>query len=140
MRNCCGKTNLSKGMMEGDSNTTYFHLPTIIHRKNNQINHLKLSNGSWSCELGTIGDDFVQYFSNLFLSSNPIYPKNLDDLIICTITEDDNELLCSILNSEEIRLVVFMMNSFKSPTPYGFSHLFSINYWYIVNLVVIDVL
>lgn len=59
---------------EGDSNTRYFHLTTIIHRKSNAINRVQLSDTYWATKHEEIGDAFVQYYTNLFTTSSPHFP------------------------------------------------------------------
>lgn len=111
-------------MLEGDYNTKYFHITTIIHRNHNSINHFKLSDGTYSNDHACIGDEFVSYFAHLFDSSRPVFPPNLDNLFEASTTRE-NSFLTVIPSYEEIRSTVFMMNSYKSPGPDGFSPLFS---------------
>lgn len=120
-------------MTDGDSNTRYFHISIVIHRQNNEIAHFKLSDGTWSSNYDNIGDEFVTYFSNLFTSTAPMFPCNLNGLISGSVSTLDNSLLYCIPDHEEIRRTIFSMNSFKSPGLYGFSPLFFKTYWNIIH-------
>lgn len=101
-------------MTDGNSNTRYFHISIVIHRQNNEIAHFKLSDGTWSSNYDNIGDEFVTYFSNLFTSTAPMFPCNLNGLISGSVSTLDNSLLYCIPYHEEIRRTIFSMNSFKS--------------------------
>jgi hypothetical protein len=52
-----------------DLNTKFFHTSTIIKRRRNAIDFLKLSSGVWSSERQEIGNYFTSYFRNVFTSS-----------------------------------------------------------------------
>ena len=55
-----------------DLNTKYFHLSTLIRRRSNAVNFLKLDYGVWVSSRDEIGDNFTAHFSNILTSSNPL--------------------------------------------------------------------
>jgi hypothetical protein len=79
-----------------DLNTKYFHTSTLIRRRTNAINFLKLDSGIWVCSRADIGGSFTSHFTNLFSSSNSLLITEMLDLFDPIITEEDNNFLCSI--------------------------------------------
>ena len=56
---------------DGDRNTRYFHLSTIIRRKYNRIESLQDSTGVWITEPNAIHQLVLDYFSSLFTEVMP---------------------------------------------------------------------
>jgi hypothetical protein len=54
-----------------DLNTKYFHTSTLIRRRSNAVDFLKLDSGAWFSDRPTIGGAFVSHFSSLFTSTSP---------------------------------------------------------------------
>jgi hypothetical protein len=54
-----------------DLNTKYFHTSTLIRRRANAVNFLKLESGIWVSSRDEIGGNLISHFSNLFITSNP---------------------------------------------------------------------
>ena len=107
-----------------DLNTKYFHLSTLIRKRSNAVNFLKLDSGVWVSSRANIGDNFTAHFSNIFTSSNPPIEPELLNLFPPIITEEDNALLSSILADEEILDALASLGSTKAPRPDGFTALF----------------
>jgi hypothetical protein len=84
-----------------DLNTKYFHLSTLI-RRSNAVNFLKLDSGVWVSSRTEIGDHFSAHFTNIFTSTNPHIEPEMQNLFTPFITEEENDLLCSIPAKEEI--------------------------------------
>lgn len=63
----------ARWMEEGDANTHYFHLSTIIHRRYNRIHHILDSNNQWLSNRQLIGNAFQTYFTNLFVIVGPSF-------------------------------------------------------------------
>jgi hypothetical protein len=79
-----------------DLNTKYFHTSTLIRRRSNAINFLKLDSGVWVSSREEIGGKFIYHFTNLFTSSNPQTENEMLDLFSPVIIEEENSALCSI--------------------------------------------
>ena len=118
---------------EGDRNSRFFHLSTIIRKRRNCISEIKLDDGNWIRDRGEIQNYFLEKFSSLFSSSLPHFPENLKNLIEPCVTDQENSELCKIPTREEINKVVFGMKSLKAPGPDGFPTLFYKHYWDIVG-------
>uniref|UniRef100_A0A2N9HGL8 Reverse transcriptase domain-containing protein n=1 Tax=Fagus sylvatica TaxID=28930 RepID=A0A2N9HGL8_FAGSY len=95
-------------LKNGDRNTKFFHLSTIIKQRHNSIDAIKTEEG------------------------------DLDNLIPQSITVAENEELNSIPSPAEIKRAIFDMDSLKAPGPDGFPPLFYKHYWNIVGGNVID--
>uniref|UniRef100_A0A2N9HT90 CCHC-type domain-containing protein n=1 Tax=Fagus sylvatica TaxID=28930 RepID=A0A2N9HT90_FAGSY len=80
----------------------------------------------------------TKFFHDLFTSSNPQFPDNLDNLISPVITDEDNLLLCAIPTVDEIKQTLFSLGSDKSPGPDGMSALFYKHYWKVINQDLIE--
>ena len=114
---------------EGDRNTRFFHLSTLVRRRRNHINEIRLEDGSWINTREEIQNYFNKNFKSLYQSECNDVPEDLENLIEPCITMEENEELCSVPSREEIRKVVFEMKSLKAPGPDGFSILFYKHYW-----------
>lgn len=51
---------------DGDRNTRYFHLSTIIRRKRNKVEGLMDENGEWVTDGDQVRDMVRQFWSHLF--------------------------------------------------------------------------
>ena len=118
---------------EGDCNSRFFHLSTIIRRKRNYISEIKLENGSWIRDREDIQRYFLDNFSSLYNTSHPQFPENLESLIQPFVIDQDNLELCRVPSRDEIKKVVFGMKALKAPGPDGFLVLFYKHYWDIVG-------
>lgn len=61
----------SKWLQEGDANTHFFHLTTILHRRYNSITSILSSNNLWLSKRQKIDMAFQEYFEALFQSFEP---------------------------------------------------------------------
>ena len=118
---------------EGDCNSRFFHLSTIIRRKRNYISEIKLENGSWIRDREDIQRYFLDNFSSLYNTSHPQFPENLESLIQPSVIDQDNLELCRVPSRDEIKKVVFGMKAFKASGSDGFPMLFYKHYWDIVG-------
>lgn len=56
----------NKWLEEGDANTRFFHLSSILLRRTNHIHYLLNAHNDRICDPLIIGDAFVTFYSNLF--------------------------------------------------------------------------
>ena len=116
-------------LREGDWNTGFFHLSTLIKRRRNCIQEIKLEDESWINDGEDIQKYFIENFKALYQSGSPNIPENLENLIEPCISNIENEELCGVLTRDEIRKVIFEMKSLKALGPNGFPALFYKHYW-----------
>jgi ribonuclease HI len=121
-----------------DLNTKFFHTSTIIKRRRNAIDFLKLPSGVWSNERQEIGNCFTSHFRNVFTSSGPLLDEDLLSLFDNCISSEENTSICEIPTEQEIFSALTEIGSTKAPGPDGFTALFYKKYWHIVKDAVLS--
>ncbi|XP_062176085.1 uncharacterized protein LOC133881146 [Alnus glutinosa] len=121
-----------------DLNTRYFHMSTLIKRRRNAIDFLKLPSGAWVSDRRNIGNCFTDFFQQLFSSSLSDPPEEMLNLFDKVISDEENLVLCSIPSEKEIYEVLISIGATKAPGPDGFTALFYQRYWSIVKEVVLN--
>lgn len=113
---------------EGDRNTKFFHVSTIVHRKRNKIEKIKIK-GNWSDDSEAIFNHINSYYNSLF--SSTIQGEGLDSDFPTgpSLTNRDNNLLTGPISWYEVRKVIFGMKPLKAPGPDGFQPKFFQFYW-----------
>ena len=124
-------------LKDGDRNSKFFHLSTIIRRKRNSIDAIKNDAGIWLMCKKEIRNHMVAKFTELFTEEIVSFPLDLEHLILPSISPTDNTILCRIPTPQEIKATIFEMNSHKAPGPDGLPALFHKRYWNIVGSTVI---
>jgi hypothetical protein len=82
-----------------------------------------------------IGGNFIAHFTNLFTSSNPLIENEMLDLFSPIISEEENDLLCTLPVEEEILEALASLGTTKAPRPDGFTAFFFFfkKYWHLVK-------
>ena len=124
-------------LKDGDRNSKFFHMSTVIRRRKNSIDTIRGDDGEWIVKISEIREFAVQKFNHLFTSDTVSFPSDLDNLITPAITDLENSSLCLIPSPIEIRDAMFSMHSLKSPGPDGLPPLFYKKYWAVVGNSVI---
>jgi hypothetical protein len=125
-------------LKDGDCNSQFFHISSIIRRKKNSIDAIRGDNGEWIVKLSEIREFVIEKFHNLFIEEDITFPEVLENLITPIILEDQNSLLCQIPTAKEIREVLFSMQSQKALDSDGLPPLFYKRYWFVVGSSVIQ--
>ena len=104
-------------MKDGDQNTSYFHSSALQRFKWNLVKGLRNSIGDW-CE----GDDqlvglFVEYYKNLFSSSNPIQMEAVLKATPQDVIAKMNESLLGEFSKLEVDLALKQMSTLKALGP-----------------------
>ncbi|PKI46345.1 hypothetical protein CRG98_033240 [Punica granatum] len=116
-----------------DLNTKFYHLSTVIQRKQNAIEFLKLPNNSWSSDIPTIAASFIAHFSNLFSTTQPTYQNDFHSLFPSTIPHNEALSLCTIPDDLEIQRAVFAIGALRSPGPDGLPAIFYHKFWKVIG-------
>ncbi|KAL0462466.1 UNVERIFIED_CONTAM: hypothetical protein Slati_0134200 [Sesamum latifolium] len=131
-----------KWLEGGDANTRYFHLTAVLQSKSNFIHSIQTREGHTVTEWELIGNEFADYFNDLFTSDCSWSPTKIADYVAehmtSLILEVDNQELCMIPSPDEIKNTVFAISAYKSPGPDGFPSSFFKQYWHIVGEKIIE--
>ncbi|CAL5382784.1 unnamed protein product [Camellia sinensis] len=122
----------SNWITQGERNTKFFHLSTIIRRRKSKIDVLKNNDGVWvdnSTELKALVNE---YFKNLFFYTPTTAFSHWNNLSRHLTTEDNLDLVRNI-TPEEVWKAVKNIQAFKAPGKDGFQAFFYHTYWDIVG-------
>ena len=90
-------------LMEGDANSKFSHVSTLIRRHRNFISEIHLDSGHWIYCREEIEQYFSFHFQEVYNSSNLNIPPDLENLIHPCISAEDNLDLTRILDPREIQ-------------------------------------
>jgi hypothetical protein len=117
---------------EGDRNTAFFHRTCKIRQATNAISMLKKDNLILT-DPQDIASHIVDYYKNLFSTNSQVLPNNLiGNVIPSLVSDNENNILTAIPDSEEIKQAVFTLSGDSAPGPDGFGGCFYQTYWDIV--------
>ncbi|KAL5558341.1 hypothetical protein UlMin_034552 [Ulmus minor] len=119
--------------LEGDRCSRFFFMTTMVRKKSNRIDCLKLDDGEWIYSRNHIGNLFTALFESVFDSPTHPPPFDLSAIVDPIIPGEENLELLWIPTWDEVRDVVFSMGAFKAPGPDGMPALFYKTYWNIVG-------
>uniref|UniRef100_A0A803PGT3 Reverse transcriptase domain-containing protein n=1 Tax=Cannabis sativa TaxID=3483 RepID=A0A803PGT3_CANSA len=118
-------------LAHGDRNTKYFHHKASQRKKKNMIKGLFDDHRRWCKEDSEIEAILVQYYSDLFITSDPI-PQMRDFLSRCVpnrMSMQDNENLMANFTIEEVKKAIDQIHPLKAPGKDGLPGLFYHNHW-----------
>lgn len=121
---------------EGYSNTHYFHVTTLIHRRYNRVDYLKNAENTWIYDRQSIGAEFETHFCNIFANVHPNCHDFLQELIHPVMSSTTNTDLIQCLSPLEIKRAIFSMGNYKSPGPDSMTVTFYKYYWGIIHEIV----
>ena len=129
-------------LVEGDRNTAFHHLTTMVRRRRNKFSCIINDLGEWiQSEVGTM--NFIRGgFEKLFttsLESSPFHPSRPSKWQ-AVLTEEERSNLGAMVTDVEIKDGLWALKAFKAPGPDGLHAGFSQRFWFIVgNLVKAEV-
>lgn len=101
-------------LKHGDNNTRFFHKFASTRRTHNKVRRLKDANGVWCESEEDIQNAIIQYFDDIFLTSNT--REHFSDRVqFKKITEVQSYELMQQITEKEVREAVFDMYPEKSP-------------------------
>lgn len=123
-----------EALKDGDCNTRYFHLSTVIRRKQNRIETLQDGNGVWVTDGEEIKAMVLEFWSNMFREENSNGPqqKLLNDYFPRLSGEEWNAFNRPFANCE-VKAALMDMKPYKAPGPDGFQPIFYQRFWEVVS-------
>ena len=119
--------------VNGDRNTSFFHRVTKIKNKTKVISSIR-NEEEIITDPQRITNHVVNYYKNLFSYNFVLQDSLLVEEVIPTLIDNQtNRLLTMISSTDEIKGVVFGLNSEGAPNPDGFGACFFHTYWEIVK-------
>ena len=120
-------------ILYGDGNTKVFHTAVKISRAKNQIVKLIDKNGNAQRSEASKAQVAIQYFGDLFKSSNSEDYFTMLRGLTPRVTEKMNHQLIRKVTSEEIKEALFSIKPDSAPGADGMSGFFFQSYWDIVG-------
>lgn len=110
---------------DGDRNTRYFHILTVIRRRRNQIETLLDNDSTWASDSSHVQELISHYWENLFQEEavscrNNIMPWNY----FPSINVDDMEKITRPFSVCEVVVALTYIKPYKAPGPDGFQPIF----------------
>uniref|UniRef100_A0A2N9FSP0 CCHC-type domain-containing protein n=1 Tax=Fagus sylvatica TaxID=28930 RepID=A0A2N9FSP0_FAGSY len=91
----------------------------LVRRRRNFIAEIKLPNQQWIHSRTDIERYFTDHFVELFQSTSPDIPRELDELFTPSILNEDNANISRIPDYQEVKDVIWSMHPLKAPGPDG---------------------
>ena len=101
-------------LQEGDNNTRYFHSRASHRFRRNQIDNLEDTNGDLCSDEEGISNILVDYYQQLFASSNPSMIEEVVAHIPCFVTDELNAELLVDFTKEEVVVALKQNGTFES--------------------------
>ena len=108
-------------MIQGDRNTTFYHVSTLVRRKRNQIMAIKNTVGDWILEEGEIKDFIRRGYEKIFLSSHSSAPR-MEPVVSQwqpRLSELEKDSVSRGPSEDEIKAALWSLKPFKAPGPDG---------------------
>ncbi|KAK2653365.1 hypothetical protein Ddye_013221 [Dipteronia dyeriana] len=116
-------------LMEGDRNTRFFHLATMIGKRYNKLESLKGEDGIRKCDKDNIKDIATSDFLQLFSANPSLNGYDCLSYSFPTLSKQSYDVLPKDVNEEEVRNSLFGIGGLKAPSPDGLTALFFQNQW-----------
>ena len=119
----------------GDKNTKFFHQRATQRKRKNQIRGLFNKIGEWCSDEEQIADTAVEYFQDLFTSSQPEDEEIglVLEAVDQQVTDDINSTLMEPYTGDEVRRALYQMHPSKASGLDGMSPFFFQKFWSIVG-------
>lgn len=125
-------------MQDGDKNTEFFHASVNSTRSKNNLQCLVDDYGEDHFSDKEKGEVAIQFFNQLFKSSNLLEASDLLANFQPRVSSEINADLSKFPSIDEIRAATFSINSDSAPVPDGLTGFFFKKYWEIIKYLVIS--
>ena len=120
--------------MEGEQNTKFYHAIAKGKSMRSRLGRIKNAEGDWLEDEEEIARCGVNHYYNLYKSEEHILDADLLSVIPSLVTQEDNNMLTSLVALEELKGNVFSMSVHSAPGPDGFSGSFFHSAWEIIKM------
>lgn len=113
----------SQWIRDGDRNTKFYHLSTLVRRNRDKVTRLKI-NGDWVDDTETLKQHAVAFYKELFTSK---VVQALPDMLYRwqpLLNLQEKEALLIPFSLDEAKTALFSMHGLKAPGPDGIQPLF----------------
>lgn len=125
-------------LREGDRNTAFFHNAVRGRRLKNKVLMLRDLSGQEHYSEGSKGNIAVEYYKDLFMSTNPMDLESLFSGLPVKITDTMNEMLTRPVTPDDIKRAAFGVKGSSAPGEDGLTGCFYQRYWHIVGPKIIQ--
>ena len=116
-------------MISGDKNSSYFHNRASQRFKRNSITGLKDSQGRMASGDEEVSVMIVEYYNQLFTTSNPHDIGEVVQFTKQVVSDDMNNYLIRNFSKDEVEIALKQMAPLKAPGPDGVPPIFFQHYW-----------
>ncbi|XP_026399721.1 uncharacterized protein LOC113295604 [Papaver somniferum] len=120
-------------LVDGSSNTSFFHNSIRIRRSNNTISELVGSSGTTITDYDQLRNNVVQFYEDIFNGQELEFDEDLFNFEHPSITMEESCDMGRIPSSEEIKQAALELDSDSAPGPDGFSDCFYRHCWDIIQ-------
>ena len=119
----------SHWIKSGDKNTSFFHNRASQRYRRNTIHGLLNARGEMCCGDKKVAELMVEYYTDLFTSSQPSEIDMVLHHIPRKVIDGMNAFLGRDFNKEEVDMALSQMAPLKAPRPDGLPPIFFQHYW-----------
>ena len=120
-------------LVDGDKNSKLFHSRATQRTRSNRIHGITNSSGRWVQNQDEVADSFIEFYQELFDSSNPVLGVEDLDPLPCIVSDDMNSKLSQEFMDWKVQAALKQMAPLKAPGSNGMPPLFYQNYWELVG-------
>ena len=116
-------------MVQGDRNTNFYHVSTLVRRKKNQILAIKDVVGEWFYEENAIKGIIRSGFIGVYTSSLSSVPRSAPSILPWKINldEEESQSIVGAVSEVEIKAALWSLKAFKARVRMGFMRGFFID-------------
>ncbi|XP_026399699.1 uncharacterized protein LOC113295582 [Papaver somniferum] len=123
----------NKWLVEGSSNSSFFHNSIRMRKSSNTISELVDMNGTCLKNYEQLRNHVVQFYEDKFNGQDPVIEGDLFDFEHASISVEESNAMDMIPSPEEIKQAVFDLSADSAPGPDGFSGCFYRHCWDIIH-------
>ena len=122
-------------LIQGERNTTFFHISTLNRRSQNRIVRIQNADGLWEEDMDKVKEIFLEGFAKLYSSEQVSSPKTPSNIFVWGnwLSESKAVNLTLAPTNAEILFALNSMKAFKALGPNGLYAGFFQRFWMVVG-------